>query len=47
MEIMNDKEIVVTGKTICMIVGILAAICGIYWLVKALLYDETNLASNI
>lgn len=43
MEIKNDKKIVVTGKTICMIAGILAAICGVYWLVKALFYDETNL----
>lgn len=43
MEIRNNKKVIITGKKICLVAGILAAICGIYWLVKALFYDETNL----
>lgn len=43
MEIKNDKKVIVTGKAICLAAGILSAICGIYWLVKALVYDQTNL----
>lgn len=44
MEIKKDKKTVITGKKVCMIVGILSAICGFYWLIKALFYDETELA---
>ncbi len=43
MEIKNDKKVIITGKKICLVAGILAGICGIYWLVKALFYDDTNL----
>lgn len=35
MGIEKDKKVIITGKKICLIVGILAGICGIYWLVKA------------
>lgn len=44
MEIKKDKKVIITGKKICLIVGMLAGICGIYWLVKALFYDDTELA---
>lgn len=43
MEIKKDKKVIITGKKVCLVAGILAGICGIYWLVKALFYDETNL----
>ena len=43
MEIKKDKKVIITGKKICLVAGILAGICGIYWLVKALFYEETNL----
>lgn len=43
MEIKKDKKVIITGKNICLVVGILAGICGIYWLIKALFYDDTNL----
>ena len=43
MEIKKDKKVIITGKKICLVAGILAGICGIYWLVKALFYDDTNL----
>lgn len=43
MEIKNDRRVVISGRSICMVVGILSAICGIDWLVKALFCDETNL----
>lgn len=43
MEIKNNKKVIITGKKVCMIAGMLAGICGIYWLVKALFYEETNL----
>lgn len=43
MEIKNNKKVIITGKKVCTIAGILAGICGIYWLAKALFYDDTNL----
>lgn len=43
MEIKNNKRVIVSGRTFCQIAGILTAICGIYWIVKALVFDETNL----
>ena len=43
MEIKKDKKLVVTGRSICFVAGIISAICGIYWLVQALFFDNTNL----
>lgn len=43
MGIKKDKKVIITGKKICLVAGILAGICGIYWLFKALFYDDTNL----
>lgn len=43
MEIKNDKKVVITGKEVCLAAGILSGICGIYWLIKALFYEDTNL----
>lgn len=47
MEIKNDKKTVVTGKTICLVAGILSGICGFYWLVKALFFDGHDIASML
>lgn len=43
MEIKNDNKVVITGKKACMVAGILSGLCGIYWLIKALFYENTNL----
>lgn len=43
MEIKNNKKVIITGKKVCMVAGILSGICGIYWLAKALFYYDTNL----
>lgn len=43
MEIRNDKKVIATGKSICLTAGILAAVSGFYWLVKALTEENTNL----
>lgn len=43
MEIKKDKKVVITGKKVCLVTGILSGICGIYWLARAFFYDETNL----
>lgn len=43
MEIKNDKKVIITGKKDCLVAGILSGICGIYWLARALFYDDTNL----
>lgn len=43
MEIKKDKKVIITGKKICLVAGILSGICGLYWLAKALFFDETNL----
>lgn len=43
MEIKKDKKVIITGKMVCLVVGILCVICGFYWLAKALFYDDTDL----
>ncbi len=43
MEIKNDNKVVITGKKVCMVAGILSGLCGIYWLIKALFYEDTHL----
>ena len=43
MEIKKDRRVVISGRSICLVVGILSAVCGLYCLVKALFCDETNL----
>lgn len=43
MEIKNDNKVVITSKKVYMMAGILSGICGIYWLIKALFYEDTNL----
>lgn len=43
MEIKKDKKVIITGKKISLVAGILSGICGIYWLAKALFYDDTNI----
>lgn len=43
MEIKNDKKIIITGKKVCLVAGTLSGICGIYWLARALFFDDTNL----
>lgn len=47
MEIKDDKKTVVTGRQICMVAGILSCICGIYWLIRALAFDDTNLPAML
>ena len=44
MEIKKNSRIVVTGSSICFIAGIISALCGLYWLIQAIFYDNTNLA---
>lgn len=43
MEIKKDKKVIITGKNICFVAGILSLIVGVYWLIRALFYDDTNL----
>ena len=43
MEIKKDKKVIITGKNICFVVVILSLIVGVYWLIRALFYDDTNL----
>lgn len=35
MEIRNNRRVILIGKKVCLVAGILSAICGIYWLVRA------------
>lgn len=43
MKIKNDKKVVVTGRKVCLVAGILSWACGFYWLIRALAFDDTNL----
>lgn len=45
MEIKNDKKVIIAGRKVCLVAGILSGICSIYWLAKALFYDESNLSA--
>ena len=47
MEIKKDKKIIITGKNICFVAGILSLIVGIYWMIRALFYDDTNLIAML
>lgn len=47
MEIKKDKKTIITGKTICLVAGILSLMVGIYWLIRALFYDDTNLIAML
>lgn len=47
MEIKKDKKIIITRKTICLVAGILSLIVGVYWLIRALFYDDTNLIAML
>lgn len=43
MEIKKDNKIVITGKNICLVAGILCVFTAFYWLVQALFFDNFNL----
>ena len=43
MEIKKDNNIIITGKDICKIVGVIAGISFLFWSVKALFSDYFNL----
>ena len=43
MEIKKDKNIIITGKDICKIVGTIAGLSFLFWLVKALFLNYVNL----
>lgn len=47
MEIKNGNKVIITGKNICFVAGILSLVVGIYWLVRALFYDDTNLIAML
>ena len=47
MEIKKDKKIIITRKTICLVACILSLIVGVYWLIRALFYDDTNLIAML
>lgn len=36
-----------TGKTICIIAGIICEACGLYWLVQSLVYGNTDLPAML
>lgn len=39
----KKKKFVIRGKMICLVGGVLSAICGFYWIYEALFYDKTDL----
>ena len=47
MEIKNNQRIIVCGRTVCLVAGIIAMLCGIYWIVRALMLDDTNLPAML
>lgn len=47
MEIKNNQRIIVSGRTVCLVAGIIAMHCGLYWIVRALMFDDTNLPAML
>lgn len=47
MEIKKGNKVIITGKNICFVAGILSLIVGVYWLIRALFYDDTNLIAML
>lgn len=43
MNLNTEKRILITGKTICLVAGILSAIAFFYWLAKAIFSDSTDI----
>ena len=42
MEIKKDNNIVITGKDICKIVGVITGLSFLFWLMKTLFSDYVN-----
>lgn len=38
----DDKKIHITGRTVCIIAGLLAAIAFLYWFLRAFAYEDRN-----
>lgn len=47
MEIKNNRRIIVSGRGVCLVAGIISSLCGLYWLVRALAFDDTNLPAML
>ena len=47
MKIKKDNKTVISGSAVCMAAGIIAGICGLYWLIRALAYDDSNLSAML
>lgn len=43
MEIKKNDKVVITGKHVCFVAGILSLLCAIYWIVMTLSDGRTNL----
>ncbi len=43
MKTEKEKKIRISGRTICYTAGVLSAAAGIYWLIRALFYDDVHL----
>lgn len=42
MENKKDNKVVITGKMICFVVGIISFICGCYWLYQIIFNDADD-----
>lgn len=45
MVIKKNNKVLIIGRTICLVAGLLTAVCGIYWIVRALAMDDVDLLS--
>ena len=39
----KEKKIRISGRIICFAAGMLSAVAGVYWLIRALFYDDVHL----
>lgn len=47
MEIRKDNKIIITGNKVCMIAGIITALCACYWIFQAVFKGETDILQMI
>lgn len=43
MEAENEKKIRKSGRIICLAAGMLSAVAGVYWLIRAIFYEDVHM----
>ena len=47
MEVKKDNKIVINARTICLVAGILNALCFLYCIIESIFYNDPNILGII